>query len=284
MMKHIRLIKYLLCFLPFGLLAQEKGEKVYNTFMDTRVVNGHSVESNKEGQMKFIIGHRFGSVNGGIEEFYGLDQSTIRLGFDYGIKDWLSIGIGRSSFEKTLDGFIKARIIHQREGVGAPISVSALSTVALKTIEFAEPERENYFSSRLAYVHQLLIARKFSDRFSLQFMPTVLHRNLVATADEENDVLSLGSATRFQLSKIVSFKAEYYYTLPDQLQDNFSNALSLGFDIETKHHVFQLHVSNSRGMVEKFFIAETIGKWEDGDIMFGFNITRDFQIKGRKYK
>ena len=115
-------------------------------------------------------------------------------------------------------------------------------------------------------------------------MPTFVHRNLVENPQIENDVLSIGSAGLFQLTKIVSFKAEYYYSLPNQLSDANTNALSLGFDIETKHHVFQLHLSNSRGMVEKFFIAETYGKWSKGDIMLGFNITRDFQLKGRKYK
>ncbi len=277
----------LTCFLVlscFFVFAQEKGEKVYHTFMDTRVVNGHSVETNKEGQMKFIIEHRFGAVNGGIQEFYGLDQSTIRLGFDYGVFDWMTVGIGRSSFEKTVDGFVKIRIVQQREGNGPKFSLNYVGTIAIKTIEFAEPERENYFSSRVSYVNQLLIARKFSERFSLQLMPTLLHRNLVETKEEENDVIAIGAATRYRLTDIISFKGEYYYSLPDQLADEFVNSLSLGFDFETKHHVFQLHVSNSRGMIEKFFIAETVGKWEDGDIMIGFNITRDFQVKGKKYK
>lgn len=281
-----RILTFLMILCPFVSFSQseEKGEKVYGTFMDTRVVNGHSVESNQEGQMKFIIGHRFGSIDGGIEEFYGLDQSTIRLGFDYGIKDWLSIGIGRSSFEKTVDGFVKARLLHQRKGKGPAFSLSYLATTALKTIEENRPERKNYYSSRLSYVHQLLIARKFSEKFSLQLMPTFLHRNLVETKKEKNDIIAIGGASRYQVSKILSFKAEYYYALPDQLHENRVNALSLGFDISTKHHVFQLHVSNSRGMIEKFFIGETFESWEDGKIMFGFNITRDFQIKGRKYK
>ena len=282
-----RLLLGVALFCLTGLFAQEvntPGEKVTQTFKDTRIVNGHSVEMNKEGQMKFIIAHRFGQVNGGIKELYGLDQSTIRLGFDYGILDWLTVGVGRSSFEKTVDGFIKARLMTQRTENGSPVSITFLSTSAIKTIEFADEDRENYFSSRLSYVQQLLIARKLSDRFSLQLMPTFLHQNLVATRDVENDVISIGGAGIYQLTKILSFKAEYYYTLPDQLPDLRTNALSLGFDIETKHHVFQLHVSNSRGMIEKFFIAETFGDWSKGDVMIGFNITRDFQVKGRKYK
>lgn len=268
----------------FSLIGQEKGAKISHTFNDTRIVNGHSVETNQEGSMKFIIAHRFGEVNGGLKELFGLDQSTIRLGFDYGIKDWLTVGIGRSSFEKTVDGFVKARLIHQREGNGSPVSLTWMSSAAVKTLENTDPDREDLFRTRWDYVNQLLISRKFSERFSIQLMPTHLHKNLVATKEDNNDIISIGGAGRLQLTKVISFKAEYYYTLEDQLHDNRTNSLALGFDIETKNHVFQLHVGNSRGMVEKFFIAETRGRWDEGDIMFGFNITRDFQIRGRKYK
>jgi len=267
-----------------SLNAQEKGEKTSFTFKDTRIINGQSVETNQDGQLKFIISHRFGSINGGIDGFFGLDQATIRLGLDYGVWDWLTIGIGRSSFEKTVDGFLKARVLHQRENNGAPLSITILSSIATQTADFPEQERENYFSSRLFYTNQLMLSRKFSDRFSLQLMPTLVHRNLVETADVENDVVSIGAATRFQLTKTISFQTEYYYTLPNQLAEEYYNSLSLGFDIETKGHVFQLNVSNSQGMIEKFFIGETRGQWSEGDIYFGFNISRDFQLKGRKYK
>jgi len=273
-----------LSMLSVLLFGQDKGEKVSQTFKDTRVVNGHSVETNKEGQMKMIIAHRFGEVNGGLKEFFGLDQSTIRLGLDYGLFDWLTIGIGRSSFEKTVDGFLKARVINQRDGNGSPVSITLFSSMAIKTLAINDETRPDYNRVRYTYANQALIARKFSDRFSLQLMPTHVHNNFVIHKDKKNDVISIGGAGLFQLTKLVSFKAEYYYALPDQLLDDNTNSLSLGFDIETKHHVFQLHLSNSRGMIEKFFVTQTFGEWEKGDIMLGFNITRDFQIKGKKYK
>lgn len=274
----------LFSLVQLSLSAQEKGEKTSFTFKDTRIINGQSIETNQNGQLKFIISHRFGSINGGIDEFFGLDQATIRLGLDYGLWDWLTVGIGRSSFEKTVDGFLKARILHQREKDGAPLSITFLSSIATQTADFPEQERENYFSSRLFYTNQLMFARKFSDRFSLQLMPTLVHRNLVESADVANDVVSIGAATRFQLTKMISVQTEYYYTLPDQLAEQYHNSLSIGVDIETKGHVFQLNVSNSQGMIEKFFIGETRGQWSEGDIYFGFNISRDFQLKGRKYK
>lgn len=283
--KTIEMKKTILFLLfPFYLTAQEGTTPVHNTFDDTRIINGHSVETSEEGQMKFIIGHRFGRVDGGINELYGLDQSTIRLGFDYGVTDRVTVGIGRSSFEKTLDGYSKINLLQQKEDNGSPISLTWLSTANYKTLENLDPNREDLGRVRWDYVNQALIARKFSDFFSLQIMPTHLHKNLVASKDDANDIFAIGAATRMQISKTVSFKTEYYYALPDQLPDDRTNSLSVGFDIETKHHVFQLHLSNSAGMTEKFFVGETFNQWENGEFMFGFNITRDFQIKGRKYK
>jgi len=258
-------------------------ERVRETFEDTRVVNGHSVETNKEGSMKMIIAHRFGMLNGGLYDLFGLDDAQIRLGLDYGLTDYITIGLGRSSFQKTVDGFIKARLMTQKTGGGSPISITWFSSADLNT-EKRPPGEEIDYSLRWSYTHQLLLARKFGEDFSLQVMPTFLHRNLVFNKEYNNDIISIGTAGKLRLTQMLSFKVEYYFTLPNQLPKANTNSLALGFDIETKHHVFQLHVSNSRGMTEKFFISETNGQWSKGDIMLGFNITRDFQIKGRKYK
>lgn len=256
---------------------------VYKTFRDTRVVSGQSVETNEGGEMKFIIGHRFGRVSTGAYELFGIDQSTIRFGLDYGINNNFTVGIGRSSFEKTYDGFIKYYILKQRSGDKAiPVSVTAFSSVAINGLKWEDPERENYFSSRMTYAYQLLIARKFSDAFSLQLMPSLVHRNLVPNEDVANDVFSIGAATRLQVSSVVSVQLEYYYTPLDQLAPDRTQSLSLGVDIDTKGHVFQLHISNSRGMIEKFLITETTGNVLDGDLHLGFNITRDFRLTGRK--
>ena len=273
---------FIIFFAVFTVVGQHDKERTIETFDDTRVVNGHSVETQKEGSMKFIIAHRFGAINSGIHQLGGLDNSQIRFGFDYGISDNITIGVGRSSFEKNLDGFVKVKLLHQSQE-GSPISLVAFQSADIFTFETFQPfDIETKY--RWNYVTQLLLARKFSDRLSLQVMPTYVHKNLVETSDLDNDILSVGAAGKVQLTKILSFKAEYYYTLPDQLLDANTNSLALGFDIETKHHVFQMHLGNSRGMIERYFISETFGKWSDADIMFGFNITRDFQIKGRKYK
>jgi hypothetical protein len=251
-----------------------EGELEGKAFYDTRIVNGQSVETNNEGVMKFIIAHRFGPVNGGGYELYGLDQSTIRLGFDYGISDNISIGIGRSSYEKTGDVFFKARLLRQRKNGETPISLTWFSGIA------AEGLKDIKFEDRLDYTYQLLIARKWNDRLSTQLMPSFLHRNYVK--NQKNDIISIGAAARYVASKRFTFSLEYYHALPDMLSDPFENSLALGIDWETKGHVFQFHFGNSEGMTEKFFIGENKGSWADGDVRFGFNITRDFKIKGRK--
>jgi hypothetical protein len=124
-----------------------------------------------------------------------------------------------------------------------------------------------------------LIARKFSSATSLQIMPTVVHYNLVPTANDPSDLFSIGIGGRQRITKRVSLNAEYYYQLPDSRFPNTRNSLSLGLDIETGGHVFQLHVTNSRGMTERSFINETVGSWDKGDLLFGFNISRVFSLK-----
>lgn len=252
-------------------------EYVTSTFKTSRLINGQSVKGPAKGELLFIISHRFGLLNTGIYEFFGLDQAYMRIGLDYGLSDKATIGWGRSIYLKTYDVFIKYKIVGQSTGTKSfPLTISYFGSVAMSTLKWEEPARDNLFSSRLAYVNELLIARKFSDVLSVQLMPGVVHRNLVATKDDINDVLFTGLGGRFKLNKRLSLNAEYYYVLPNQLAEDYYNSLAIGFDIETGGHVFQLHATNSRGMFEKAFITETNGKWKKGDIHFGFNITRIF--------
>jgi len=263
-------------------LLDEEETVNYTTasFKANRVVNLHSLENTASGELDIKISHRFGFLSGNFYELFGLDAATIRIGGDYGITDRLMIGVGRSSFEKTYDGFVKFKLLRQSTGkVKTPITLCVLGTAAVKTIKFSDPDRENFFSSRMYYVAQLIMGRKFSNAFSLQLSPTLVHRNLVLTDAEKNDVLALGAAARIKLGKRTSLNGEYIYVLPDQLAPGYRNSLSVGFDIETGGHVFQLHFTNSTSMIEKGFIGETVGDWADGDIHFGFNISRVFNIK-----
>jgi hypothetical protein len=253
------------------------------TFKSTRIINLHSIEQAAGGVLDFRISHRFGFVNTGAYELFGLDGATMRLGLEYGITDWLMVGVGRSSFNKTLDGFAKAKILRQSSGSrNMPISISAFSSMIVETMKWKYPERQNFYTSRLKYTFQILIARKFNERLSLQLVPTMVHRNLVATEAERHDVLALGAGGRFKLTKRTSFNAEYIYVAPDQISPMYKNSLSLGFDIETGGHVFQLHFTNSTSMVEPGFVTETVGDWAMGDVHFGFNVSRVFTIREKK--
>ncbi len=253
------------------------------TFKTTRLINGHTVENAGKGVMDVKISHRFGKLNAGGYELFGLDNATMRMGVDYGINRYLMIGIGRSTYQKTFDAFFKLKLLRQSTGKRKmPLTLSYVPTIALKSLKFEDPNRKNYFSSRLYYSHQLIIGRKFSESTSLQIMPTYVHRNLVKLAAEPNRLFAVGVGGRQKLSKRISINAEYYYQLPDYKLSGTTNSLSVGFDIETGGHVFQLHFTNSQGMNERTFITETTGEWGKGDIYFGFNISRVFTIGKRK--
>lgn len=291
--KHILVICF--NFLAFGATAQEdlmsqlenetKTGTDYTTatFKTTRLINGHTVENVGKKVLDVKISHRFGKINNGAYELFGLDNATMRMGVDYGITNTIMVGVGRSTFQKTYDAFVKWKILRQSSGEKKmPLTLSYVPTVALKTLKFEDPNRKNYFTSRLFFTHQLIIGRKFSEGTSLQLMPTFSHRNLVQLASEPNDLLAIGIGGRQKLTKRVSLNFEYYYQLPENKLTNTTNSLSIGFDIETGGHVFQLHFTNSQGMSERTFITETTGDWGKGDIFFGFNISRVFTIGKNK--
>lgn len=292
--------KYLLLFflLPNLLCAQEQDllallgeeksvEYATASFKTNRVINGHSIENTAAGVLDFKISHRFSPVRQGLYDIFGLDGATIRFGLDYGITNRLMIGAGRNSREKMYDGFVKYKILRQSSGAkNVPVTLTYLADAQIKSVKFADPSRDNKFTDRLYYTHQLLIGRKFGDRLSLQLMPTLVHRNLTTTPEDKNDVYAMGVAGRFKLSKRVALNAEYYYVPDGQIATSYVNSLSLGLDIETGGHVFQLHFTNSPDMTYKGFITETQERWffqgNDGELMsgirFGFNVSRVFTV------
>jgi len=311
-------VRYSLIFLffliPIGIFAQDDLMSLLNdstakdinyttaTFKSTRIMNGHSVERMPPGQLDFRISHRFGTVNSGGYEFFGLDQANTHFGLEYGILKWLMVGVGREKDQKTFDGFAKFTVLRQSAGAKEmPVSVSVFSSVALATqkptqttrtfwisqvspIQTTDTARPDYYSSKLSYVFQVLIARKINQALSVQLTPTIIHRNLVHTELDPNDLLAIGAGGRLKLSKRISLNAEYYYVANQNHDANpkYYNPLSIGVDIETGGHVFQLLFTNANGIIEKGFIGETTGKWTKGDIHFGFNISRVFTLKKQK--
>lgn len=250
------------------------------TFKGTRLINGHSIETRKKGVMDFIISHRFGTIDGGSYELYGLDQASIRIGLEYAITDRLYVGIGRSSFEKTFDSFAKYRFLRQSTGArNMPISATWFSSISAKTLK--DPEFELKFNEKLAFTHQLMLARKMNNTVSLQVAPTWVHKNLIGETDENNDVYALGMGGRVKFSQRVALCIEYYLQF-QQLNETTQDAIAIGVDIETGGHVFQLQFTNATAMVPKGFITETTNDFIEGEIHFGFNISRTFQLKKSK--
>lgn len=260
--------------------GEETIDYEYATFKTTKVVLGQSIENPAAGTLVFLIQHHFGRINTGAYEFFGLDQATIRLGLEYGINDWLAIGLGRSSYKKTFDGYVKAKILRQSKGaVNMPLSISYFGSISLNSLKWQEPDRTNYFSSRLAFTNQLLIARKFSPALSFQLTPTLVHKNLVPTSEDKNDIFAMGFGGRVKLTKRMSLNAEYFWVFPNQIvTEPYDDSFSIGLDLETGGHVFQMFFTNSNPIFESGFITETEGSWLNGDIYFGFNISRVFTI------
>ena len=283
----------LLCLAPFSevLWAQDDlmdffGESdgpqlVTSAFKAGRIINVQSPETSGKGELNFIIAHRFGRISDGAYALWGLDNAQMRMGLDYGVTDRMQVGVARSSFGKTLEANVKWRFVEQRSGGGSPVSLTGYSVVMRDGMRFPEDGIDRDGVHRLSYVHQIVVARKWSPDFSAAVIPSLVHRNLVDQPARANDVLTLGVGFRHKLNSRLSVNGEYHYLMPRPIADDLQNSLSLGLDIETGGHVFQLHITNSRGMFERSFLTETYDRWQDGELYFGFNINRVFQVGER---
>jgi len=302
-LKHLKLVFYKKYFFIFCLILtnvyysvsqEENLDSLINTelgdhidytiatFKATRVINGQSIERMQKGDLDFRITHRFGEINTGIYNFYGLDYSNINFSLEYGLNNWAMFGIGRGTYNKTYSGFLKFSILRQSKGKkNMPVSLSYFSGMYVNSQKWLYTERNNHYSSRIAYCHQILIARKFNKRLSVQLTPSLVHRNLVQYKEDANDIYSIGFSGRYKLINRVAVNFEYFYVLNPNKNSVIKhyNPLSVGFDIETGGHVFQIILSNSTGITENIFIPETTGKWGNGGICLGFNISRVFTIK-----
>lgn len=267
--------------------------KIIGTFKGTRVINGQSVETKPAGSLEFIFSHRFGRINEGSYTLWGLDEAYVRLGLEYGITDKLGVGIGRTSVDKTIDSYVRYKLLSQSNGQ-FPVTVTALGTINYKT---SPKSSESAFpisaEDRVSYVAQVLIARKFNSNLSLQINPLLVHRNTVNQTYENNTDISLGFAGRYKITRSLALTGEYIYRInakgnvPPEPANNLPgyeryDAVGFGLDIETGGHVFQLVFTNSLGLNERSVVADTSGDFWDGDVHFGFNITRTFQLSRNK--
>jgi len=276
-------------------------EKVTATFKSGHLINGHSIETVYKRELEVRIDHRFGDIagdNGGISRFFGLDQAAdVRFGFDYGISDRLTIGIGRTkgatAITQLYDGSLKYRLWQQTVDQHVPISVTLYGSTTVTGVEAStDPTSATAYSGfkdRLTYVVQALIARKFSEALSLQLSPTYLHRNFTAFNDQ-NDLLALGIGGRVKVSRHMALVADYFLTFRDRAKkeyleamslQSFYNALGVGLEIETGGHVFHLNFTNATAIQEMQFIPETTSSWGKGQFRWGFSLSRRFSFSQR---
>ena len=290
MLKYI-LIIFFTVFVAFLLKAQDNNnadsiqtEYIESSFWTTRIINGHSIENLGKGEMDFRISHRMGRIDDGPKKLFGLFTANSQLGLEYGISDRLMAGIAAASNQYTYTGFFKYKILRQSTGKrNVPLTLSWYSGIETISADLNYPDDQYYFSQRLSYVHQLLIGRKFNENLSLQLTPVLVHKNIVKTKKDKNNIFALGFSGRYKITKKLALTFEYFAVFPDQVKSGFNNmpvtnSLSVGFDIYTGKHVFQIFVSNSTTMNEKSFITETNEKWDKGNIHIGFNIARVFTV------
>jgi len=270
-------------------------EYAFATWKGTKVVNLQTNEMPGEGVLQYTILHRFGAFNQDfVYNFFGLDNALVRLTLDYSPKDWLNVGLGHTGFLKTYDAFAKYRLTRQSKGEkNMLVSITGFSSVYYANQKFND-NLERATNTRFSFVNELIIARKFTPNFSAQIVPTLVHFNLVETPNDNNTVFALGLAARYKITKMHAITIEYVpqfnaNSFPEfgpsgaiTGASDFTNALSIGLDIETGGHVFQLFVTNAQGVAEPYVFAQNQGSWLEGDLHFGFNISRVFTIKKKK--
>jgi len=265
----------------------KKSNPVLATFKGTRIITGQSNENIAKKHLNFLVLHRFGELkdDAWYYSLLGFDNAMVRLGFDYGITNNLMVGIGRSGVLKIYDMNVKYKIIQQTTGGKSnfPFAISYYGNVGLNSTTFNDLTRDNFFTSRLSFCTQLIFARKFNDKVSIQITPTMVHRNLVEKIATPNDIYALGLAGSFKITRSTRLNIEYYprlngRDLKTKSGVEYTDYLGIGFDIETGWHVFQLMFSNSTYMYEQGFVTETTGKWSDFGVRLGFNLSRSFSF------
>ncbi len=269
---------------------EKKAEKeyVFATFKGTKVINNQSNEIPAKGVMQFMILHRFGSFNNDFfHNFFGLDNAQVRMSLDYSPLSWLNVGLGRASLFKMYDAWYKAPVVRQVKN-GWPVGITLYGSVNYMGSRWPNDGLERLVTDRLIYMNQILLTHKAGDNLSVLVAPAAVHYNLRQSNQQPNTVGAITIGGRYKLNKRVTLNAEYTPMINRNLSWDgsqsapFNNALSVGLDIETGGHVFQLHLTNSRGLSDPVWMTQTTGDWLDGEIYFGFNISRVFTLKPPK--
>ena len=248
-------------------------------FKALQIGNLQSTKVVDKGDLYLIVAHRFGSVKGGVREFYGLDQANTKIQLLYGVHQKLQLGISRDSYEKTYSGTAKLGLFQQSDKM--PINVVLYSSIDINTLlqKTSYPGLKSF--DRFTYTTQILASRRFSEKLSLEIAPIYVRQNLVnlnftKTATPQFNQILLGIGGRYKLTKRLSINVDYAYNFSKNTNALYKNPLTIGIDIETGGHVFQLLFTNSRASNDAAFLTEALGDWSKGDISFGFNVVRVF--------
>ncbi|OUS01911.1 hypothetical protein A9Q86_04475 [Flavobacteriales bacterium 33_180_T64] len=244
-------------------------------FKGLKIVNFESTKLVAEKEFTFIVSHRFGSIENGFDSFFGLDDAVTRLNFVYGVSDAFNIGLSRSSYQKIYEASLKYRLLRQQEN-GFPFTIVGFNSILVNTSLEKDNLPKLKFKHRLGYTVQVLISRKVNTNFSFELAPTFFHDNYVQQNNQDNSQFALGFGTRYKLSKRWSINTDYGWHLNRADNSPFKNPLSIGIDLETGGHVFQMHFSNAQAMNTNGFLGQATGDWSDGNIYFGFNLSRVF--------
>jgi hypothetical protein len=254
------------------------------TFKSTRLVNMHTLESVGPRTLDFRISHRFGPVNGGSYSAWGIDgPANIRLGLEYSLEGRLMFGIGRSSYEKMVDGFLKYRLLRQTTDNKMPVSVTLFASMFYNALKDGNAISNGYdkfdpVSNRFSFAYQVMVGKKITPAFSVQIAPWMVHYNLVEKITDRNDAYGIAGMLRLKFSKRSAITIEYAYRLPDYTKEKYFDSMGIGYELETGGHVFQIHFVNSFGIVENQFLPHTTSEWNDAGIRLGFNISRVFTL------
>jgi hypothetical protein len=255
------------------------------TFKGTRLVNFQTIEVAGKRTLDFRISHRFGELSSGSYNLYGIDgPANIRLGLEYSYEGRFMAGIGRSSYQKQFDGFLKYRLYRQTITNKMPVSITLFTSVFMTSLKDPNKSTTGFdkydpVTNRLSYAHQVIVARKFTSAFSMQIAPVMVHYNMVEEFTDRNDMFFITAAARMKITRRMAITAEYGYSLNDySKRKDYINPLGIGIDIETGGHVFQVHLTNAFGITENQFLPYNTSSWKDSDMRVGFNISRVFTI------
>lgn len=263
----------LITLISFTLTAQEATISK-NAFKGTRFINAQSANLADKGDLLLQIQHRFGDISSGAYDFFGLDQASMRIGFEYGFTNNFNLGIGRSTYLKTFDAFGKYQILQQNDNFPLTIAINAGGSIP--SIRDYFPDEYDNFSDKVSVSAQVHLATTIKN-FGFQISPGYLKTGYLLLEQQNLSIFTLAVGASIRISKKVSANIEYLHPFTSEL--SMQNPLSMGIDLDTGGHLFQIIVSNSQRMFDQALYTQTTGEWTEASLFFGFNLVREFNLK-----